>query len=144
MGIEQAGEYFKVLRERAGKRAMPNLRISRLDAAYLINRFFPADCVAQYHIYFPDPWPKKKHRKRRLFSESFCADLRRTLAPDGVLFAATDHAEYYSEMLPRLRSVLAIEEHPQPWEDAPTGRTNYEVKYLKEGRPIYRLIGRKA
>lgn len=144
MGVEQAGEYFKILRERVQKRAMPNVRLSRIDAAYLINRFFQTDCVHQYHIYFPDPWPKKRHRKRRLFSESFCADLRRTLAPDGILYVATDHAEYYSEILPRLRAVFAVEEHPQPWEDAPEGRTNYEVKYLKAGRPIYRLIGRKA
>src|SRR5258708_5410658 len=72
------------------------------------------------------------------------AELRRTLAPDGVLYVATDHAEYYSEILPRLRAVLSIEEHPRPWEDAPAGRTNYEVKYLKAGRPIYRLIGRKT
>jgi tRNA (guanine-N7-)-methyltransferase len=144
MGIEQAGEYFKILRERVEKRAIANLRISRIDAAYLIERFFPDACVSEYHIYFPDPWPKKRHRKRRLFSESFCAHLRRTLTADGILCAATDHAEYYSEILPLLRAVLKIEEHPQPWEDAPAGRTNYEIKYLKQGRPIYRLIGRKT
>jgi tRNA (guanine-N7-)-methyltransferase len=142
MGIEQAGEYYSILRERAEKRLLPNLRACRIDAAYLINRFFPDACVSQYHIYFPDPWPKKRHRKRRLFSESFCADLKRTLTPDGVLNFATDHQEYYSELLPRLRAVLKVEEHPQPWEDAPEGRTNYEVKYLKEGRPIYRLLAR--
>jgi tRNA (guanine-N7-)-methyltransferase len=143
LGVEVAGEYYKVLRERAARRKIANLRVSRIDAAYLIARFFPNECVREYHIYFPDPWPKKRHRKRRLFSEKFCENLKRTLTPDGILYFATDHQEYFTEILPRLRSVLKIEEHPQPWPDAPQGRTNFEVKYMKEGRPIYRLIGRK-
>jgi len=143
MGVELAGEYYRVLHERVGRRDVPNMRISRLDAAYLINRFFPEGCVQAYHIYFPDPWPKKRHHKRRLFSEAFCADLCRTLTTDGVLNFATDHLEYYTEILPRLRAAMDVTEHPAPWEDAPEGRTNYEVKYIKEGRPIYRLIGRR-
>src|SRR5437588_10313752 len=56
LAIEKAGEYYRVLRERATRRALPNLRVSRTDAMYLINRFFPAHCVHEYHIYFPDPW----------------------------------------------------------------------------------------
>ncbi|HEY3322002.1 MAG TPA: tRNA (guanosine(46)-N7)-methyltransferase TrmB [Planctomycetota bacterium] len=140
LAIEQAGEYYNILHERAEKRALPNLRVARIDAAYLVNRFFADSCVAQYHIYFPDPWPKKRHHKRRLFKEEFCRDLRRTLAPDGILYFATDHQDYFVELLPLLRATLKVTEHPEPWPDAPEGRTNYEVKYLREGRPIYRLI----
>lgn len=140
VGVEQAGDYYKVLRERVHRRGLPNLKTARLDAAYLLSRFFPDACVGEYHIYFPDPWPKKRHHKRRLFRPAFCSDLRRTLLPGGVLFFATDHRDYYEEILPLLRAVLRVEEHPQPWEDAPEGRTNFEVKYLKEGRPIYRLV----
>ncbi|HYG74101.1 MAG TPA: tRNA (guanosine(46)-N7)-methyltransferase TrmB [Planctomycetota bacterium] len=144
LGIEQAGEYYMLMRERGERRKIPNFRSCRIDAAYLISRFFANECVDQYHIYFPDPWPKKRHRKRRLFSESFCADLKRTLKPGCPLFFATDHAEYYSEILPRLRTVLDVKEHPEPWEDAPQGRTNFEVKYMKAGRPIYRLVATKS
>jgi len=144
LGIEIAGDYYKLLRERAGKRTnLSNIKTARIDAAYLMQKYFGNDCVDEYHVYFPDPWPKKKHHKRRLFSDQFCADLRRTLKPDGVLWFATDHAEYFSVLLPRLRKTLQVEEHPAPWPDAPGGRTNYEVKYLEEGRPIYRLIGRR-
>jgi tRNA (guanine-N7-)-methyltransferase len=142
LGVERAGEYYRILLDRAGKRALPNLRITRTEAAYLLARFFPTACVSEYHIYFPDPWPKKRHHKRRLFSDSFCQELRRTLIPGGVLNFATDHQDYYTELLPRLRATLKVEEHPAPWPDAPEGRTNYEVKYLKAGRPIYRLIAR--
>jgi len=143
LGIEQAGEYYMLMRERAERRRIPNFRCGRIDAAYLINRFFPDACVDQYHIYFPDPWPKKRHRKRRLLNEGFCADIKRTLKPGCPLYFATDHAEYYTEILPRLRTVLDVKEHPEPWEDAPNGRTNFEVKYMKAGRPIYRLVGMK-
>ena len=144
VGIEQAGDYYRVMHERVLKRMMPNLRTARLDAAYLIHRCFPDSSIREYHVYFPDPWPKKRHRKRRLFSEEFCADIARTLEPTGVLYVATDFEEYYIEdMLPRLRAALDVQEHPQVWEDAPEGRTNYEVKYLKEGRPIFRLVARR-
>jgi tRNA (guanine-N7-)-methyltransferase len=143
LAVERAGEYYRILRERAARRALANLRVSQLDAAYLLARFLPEASVEEYHIYFPDPWPKRKHQKRRLFSESFCRDLRRTLIPGGTLFVATDFHEYYEFILPRLQAVLDVREHPQPWEDAPEGRTNYEVKYLKEGRPIYRLVATK-
>jgi tRNA (guanine-N7-)-methyltransferase len=143
LAVERAGEYYRVLRDRVTRRALSNMRISRLDADYLIARFFPDECVREYHVYFPDPWPKKRHHKRRLFTEQFCADLRRTLIPGGVLYFATDHQDYYQEILPRLQAVLAVREHPERWEDGPQGRTNYEVKYLREGRPIYRLVGTK-
>jgi tRNA (guanine-N7-)-methyltransferase len=143
MGVERAGEYYRMLRDRASKRRLPNFRIARTDAAYLIDRFFADNSVFQYHIYFPDPWPKKRHHKRRLFSENFCASLRRTLQPGGTLFVASDHHEYYLEMLPRLKAVLPMIERSEPWEDAPEGRTNYEVKYIKQGRPIYRAFAIK-
>jgi tRNA (guanine-N7-)-methyltransferase len=140
LACERAGEYYRVLLDRAEKRALPNLRITRTDATYLLARFFPAASVNEYHIYFPDPWPKKRHHKRRLISEGFCVELRRTLVPNGVLYFATDHADYYTELLPRVRATLDVREHPEPWPDAPEGRTNYEIKYLKAGRPIYRFV----
>lgn len=143
MGIEMAGDYYKILRARVTKRRIENLRIARTDAAVLLHRFLPESFVQEYHIYFPDPWPKRRHRKRRLFTTAFCVDIRRTMIPGGRLYVATDFHEYYLEILPRLQSVLQIQEHPQPWEDAPAGRTNYEVKYIKEGRKVFRLVGTK-
>jgi tRNA (guanine-N7-)-methyltransferase len=141
--IERTGEYYRMALKRVVRRKISNLRVVRTDAAYLLHSFFPDACVNEYHIYFPDPWPKKRHHKRRIFTEAFCAGLRRTLVPGGVLFAATDFREYYEELLPRLRAVLTVQEHPGVWEDAPQGRTNFEVKYLRAGREIYRLVARK-
>lgn len=142
VAIELAGTYLNLVRKRVLKRGLTNMRLFKTDAADLIGSCFPDGCVHEYHIYFPDPWPKKRHHKRRLFTPEFCATLRRTLAPDATLFFATDYAEYFEEIQPMLRAVLRVTPHPEPWEDAPAGRTNYEIKYLLEGRPIYRLTAR--
>jgi len=137
VAVERAGEYFQLLKERVGKRPLPNMRVLKTDATTLVARF-PAACVQTYHIYFPDPWPKKRHHKRRLIQPAFCAQLKRTLAHDGRLFFATDHAAYCTEAVPRLEAEFAVTHHPGPWEDAPLGRTNYEIKYMKVDRPIWR------
>ena len=143
IAVERAHEYFKLLRQRAAKRRLPNLRVLRTDGGDLVASCFADRSVTTYHVYFPDPWPKKRHHKRRLFTDSFCAHLRRTLVPGGTLFFATDHGDYCAEILPRLRAALEVVEHSGPWEDAPHGRTNYEIKYLKEGRAIFRLVARR-
>src|SRR5579862_1665052 len=94
IGIERAGEYYRELRARVDKRKLANARVARIDAAHLIHHFFADASVTEYHIYFPDPWPKKRHLKRRLFTDPFCADLRRTMTPGGILYFATDHEDY--------------------------------------------------
>lgn len=142
IAVEPAGKYFGKLKARVAKRRLSNLRVFRTDAVDLIASCFPDHCVDTYHVYFPDPWPKDRHHKRRIFSDYFCAQLRRTLKPDGVLMFATDHAEYLSVLMPSLRAALDVTMHPEPWEDAPEGRTNFEIKYIKQGRPIWRLEAR--
>ncbi len=79
MGVERCGEYYRLMRDRAARKQLANFRCARIDAAYLIKRYFSDASVQQYHIYFPDPWPKKKHLKRRLFNDAFCLDLGHTL-----------------------------------------------------------------
>ena len=143
LGVELCGEYYRMAHARANKRRVENVRVIVAEAQYLLACFFPDRCVQEYHIYFPDPWPKKRHHKRRLFNPPFCAQLRRTLLPGGVLYVATDDQEYYAEIEPLLREALAVEPHPGVWEEAPLGRTNFEVKYMAAGRPIYRLVARR-
>ena len=143
VGLEIAGEFYNILRERSAKRGLKNLKVARIDGAWLMRDRFADNSIDEYHIYFPDPWPKKRHNKRRLLSDEFCAQLQRTLKPGGILWFATDHKEYYSVVLPRLAKVLPVQEHPEPWPDAPAGRTNFEAKYIVQGRPIYRLFAKK-
>jgi tRNA (guanine-N7-)-methyltransferase len=97
----------------------------------------PSATVQAYHIYFPDPWPKKRHHKRRLFNDGFLREIERTLASGGRLWLATDFADYYEAMLDVLDRSEILHEIEVDWEGA---RTNYEEKYLAAGKPIFRRV----
>lgn len=139
LGIEIAGKYHGILVERARKRGLENFLALRGEAAYLMSAVLPAGFARAVHVYFPDPWPKARHHKRRLFDPENLDLLLGLLAPGGRLWFATDFLDYGElvvELLGRMPG-LEIEPHPEPWPDG--ARTNYEAKYMEEGRPILRL-----
>jgi len=85
--------------DRKGRRAgLANLRGVRIESSYFLQHLLPPRSAAALHIYFPDPWPKKKHRKHRLIGESFPALARAALAPGGVVYLRTDDADYFQQM----------------------------------------------
>ena len=85
--------------DRKGRRAgLVNLRGVRIESSYLLQCLLPPHAAAALHIYFPDPWPKKKHHRLRLINESFPTLARTALAPGGSVFLRTDHAEYFQQM----------------------------------------------
>ncbi len=85
--------------DRKGRRAgLANVRGLRIESAYFLEYLLPPHCAAALHIYFPDPWPKKKHRRHRLINEAFPALARAALAPGGRLYLRTDDADYFSQM----------------------------------------------
>jgi tRNA (guanine-N7-)-methyltransferase len=98
IGVERLlGRISKL--DRKGRRAgLKNLRGVRIESAYCLQYLLPPQSAAAIHIYFPDPWPKKKHHKHRLINESFPALARAALAPAGKIFLRTDDAPYFSEM----------------------------------------------
>jgi len=75
-----------------------NARALRLEAAYFAEFLLPCNSVSAFHIYFPDPWPKRKHRANRLINEPFSEVARAALAPDGVVYLRTDDADYFAQM----------------------------------------------
>ena len=104
----------------------------------------PPASVAAYHIYFPDPWPKKRHYKRRLIQPEFVAALARTLEPGGFVNLATDHADYFAGMLPCFDANGSFE-RVQPLAPAtPEEMTDFERDFAMEGRPIHRARFRKV
>ena len=143
LGIEYAAKYLRIMKERAIKKGLRNVRVVRTEASSFISRFFPDACVRELHIYFPDPWPKRRHRKRRLLGPSFIEQAHRVLVAGGELYFATDFMEYFRETVELLKARFRIEEVAGPWPDSPAGRTNYEIKYMAEGRTIGRAIARK-
>lgn len=83
----------------AGVRGIQNIRVLESDGRSLLATGLPAGSIVALHVYFPDPWPKARHHKRRLVDEDFVADAARALAPDGVLRLATDWEHYAQQML---------------------------------------------
>ena len=141
IGIERASKYLRIAHARSLKHNLQNIRLVRVDAQEFFEFFIPIESVQAIHLYFPDPWPKKRHHKRRLFNERFLREVERTLMPEGRLWLATDHGEYFLAMLEVLDGNTCLREVQAEWSGV---RTNYEEKYMEEGKTIYRRILEKA
>jgi tRNA (guanine-N7-)-methyltransferase len=148
LGIEWARKYYRYAVDRIGRWGLTNVRIIRTDVAGFITEFVPEDSIDCFHIYFPDPWPKKRHHKRRFLCEVNLEQLIRCLKASGQIRIATDHAEYFEQ----IKIVLAtrndaLEEidfiKPAVTESGELTGTNFERKYIKDQRPIYTIAVRK-
>jgi tRNA (guanine-N7-)-methyltransferase len=99
IGIEVFLNGFTKLLSAAGRQDIQNLRLIRFDAVEVLGKMIPDSSIAGFHIFFPDPWPKKKHHKRRLVQLPFARLLARKLAPNGYIYCVTDWEEYAHQML---------------------------------------------
>jgi tRNA (guanine-N7-)-methyltransferase len=98
IGVERLPGRIQKL-DRKGRRAgLANLRGVRIESAYFMQYLLPPHAASALHVYFPDPWPKKKHRRHRLINEIFPALARAALAPGGVVYLRTDDADYFAQM----------------------------------------------
>ena len=140
LGIEVAKKYHRILVGRARRRGLRNLVALHGEAQALLATSLPRGFARAVHVYFPDPWPKARHHRRRLFDPESLDLVTGLLVPGGTLWFATDHAEYGVVVEAILRSApdLDVGRHAGPWPDG--ARTNYEAKYEEEGRPILRLV----
>jgi tRNA (guanine-N7-)-methyltransferase len=139
LGIEQVAEYHRLFVSRARRRGVDNWLALRGEALYLLSSVLPRGFAAAVHVYFPDPWPKARHHKRRLFDPETVDLVIGLLAPQGRLYFATDFLDYGELVLELLSGYpgLAVTRREAPWDEGP--RTNYEAKYMSLGRPILRL-----
>jgi tRNA (guanine-N(7)-)-methyltransferase len=94
LAVELAATIAQLMAVRAGRSGLENLKVVRMDARTLVNIMLPEASVDAFHIYFPDPWPKERHLKHRLFTRWFAVSLKRRLRPHAPLFVATDVADY--------------------------------------------------
>ncbi len=94
LGIELAGEYHGIFVDRARRRRLSNWVALRGEALYLLSAVLPAGFASAVHVYFPDPWPKSRHHKRRLFDPESVDLVLGLLRPGGRLLFATDFLEY--------------------------------------------------
>jgi len=134
LAIESAATIAQLIALRANRRGLANLRVIRMDARTLVNLMLPDASVSAYHIYFPDPWPKARHLKHRLFMPSFVSSLARTLQPGAPLFVATDVAAYAERIFALLLDGgFRLVELPVPGATL----TGFARKFIAEGRPIH-------
>ena len=143
LGIEWANEFYKFAADRMARWGLTNVRIMRTDARQFVIDRLPDACLSVLHVYHPDPWPKKRHHKRRLFNTRFVDAAIRVLVPGGRWSIQTDHAEYFETMQALTSGRVELSEAPFLDTDAGIPEegvaTNFEIKYRKEGRVIYRL-----
>ena len=86
--------------DRKGRRAaLTNLRCVRIESSYFLKYLLPAHSATALHVYFPDPWPKRKHRRHRLVSEQFVSLAYEVLQPGGRVYLRTDDADYFKQMI---------------------------------------------
>jgi tRNA (guanine-N7-)-methyltransferase len=137
IGIEKSLHYHRVIHERVSKRALRNVRLINHDAFPVLQKMFPDASVAEVHIYFPDPWPRRREQKRRIIRAEALAEIRRVLVDGGSGIYVTDHREYFDVAAPLIAQFFRSEMRIPGPTDLP--RTNYEAKYRAEGREIYEV-----
>src|SRR5438105_789587 len=115
LGIEWARWFWRYSSDRLRRNKCENARTVRAEAVYFLTEFVPEQSVCVLHIYFPDPWPKKRHHKRRLIQEKFMPVVQRILKPGGRLQVVTDFAEYYEQIEQVIRaSPLVVVDYNRP------------------------------
>lgn len=122
--------------------SLGNLRVMQHDATEVIRDMIPMSSLAGVHVYFPDPWPKKRHHKRRLLQPGFVAELAKRLQPGGYLHCATDWEEYAQQMLEVLRAEPLLRNSAAEFAARPTWRplTKFEARGLKLGHGVWDLV----
>jgi len=131
------------LLKRIGEQGLQNLRIVRHDAVEVLQHMIAPASLAGAHVFFPDPWHKKKHHKRRLIQPALVALLASRLAPGGYLHCATDWQDYAEQMLavlgaePQLRNTAAADYAPRP-DYRPL--TKFEQRGLRLGHGVWDLV----
>jgi tRNA (guanine-N7-)-methyltransferase len=151
IGIEYAKAYADFAADRPRRHRLDNTRLVHGEASWWVRCHVPDNSLHALHIYFPDPWPKARHHKRRLIQLPFLKEVHRILIPGGILRLVTDHADYFAHMQATLaaQSDLTVIPFTSPVplkEDAPEGSivgTNFERKYIAEGRSFHATAAQK-
>ena len=142
LGAEIAGGYARLCAGRLAAAGRTNARIIHGDATFLVRSMLPDACLGGVHVYFPDPWWKARHRKRRVLSELFLRHAGRVLPPGAILHVWTDVEEYFHESMAFARATGLFndprdEEAPPPEHDLDY-RTHFERRTRIAGAPVWR------
>ncbi|HEX8987149.1 MAG TPA: tRNA (guanosine(46)-N7)-methyltransferase TrmB [Rhodocyclaceae bacterium] len=145
LGIEVHSPGVGSLLKEIATRELTNLRVIQHDAVEVVRDMIPPGSLAGIHIYFPDPWPKKRHHKRRLVQGPFVAQLASRLAPGGYLHCATDWEEYAQQMLEVLGAEPLLQNTAAGFAPRPDYRppTKFEQRGLRLGHGVWDVVFRR-
>jgi tRNA (guanine-N7-)-methyltransferase len=141
-GIEYANWFWRYASDRLRRNGCLNARTVRAEAGYFCKEFLAGGSLSALHIYFPDPWPKKRHQKRRLIQAGFVLEIRRILRPGGRVQIVTDHEDYYQQIQEVVNgSGMKVIDYDRPGSagDGEFAGTNFERKYRRQGRPFFAI-----
>jgi tRNA (guanine-N7-)-methyltransferase len=141
LGIDRMLKRIRKIDNRARRMGLENVRLMRIEGYYAVSYLIPADSIRTYYIFFPDPWPKKRHHENRIFNPRFVDALHRTLETGGVVHIATDHLPYFEDIAETMRGDKRFVEI-EPFAPQPEERTDFELWYLDK-KPIGRCSFRK-
>jgi len=134
LGVEVHTPGVGALLKRVEEQALTNVRVVQHDAVEVVRDMIPPASLAGIHVFFPDPWPKKRHHKRRLVQPAFVGLLASRLASGGYLHAATDWQEYADHILATLSAEPALVNRTSGFADRPATRP--ETKFEQRGRRL--------
>ena len=141
IGVERLLGRLQKLDRKGRRNGLKNLRGVRIESAYFLQYLLPPHSVSAVHVYFPDPWPKKKHHRHRIISGTFPGIARRALQPGGTVFLRTDHAEYFQQMNEVFAASKDFEPVETPVELAEV-LTDFERDFNAQGIPTLRAAFR--
>ena len=147
LGIEIAAKYARFTAARLAGRQLANAKLVHGDAERMFSELLPDASLAAVHVYFPDPWWKMRHRKRRVMNTAFVRDVERTLEPGGALHFWTDVAEYFETALEMLATATRLA-GPLPVAEQPAAhdldyRTHFERRMRLHDATVHRAEFRK-
>jgi tRNA (guanine-N7-)-methyltransferase len=128
--------------KKAARAGLQNVRVLRLESLYTATHLLPRDAVSRAYVFFPDPWPKRAHHKRRLIQDDFLEQVRLCLQPGAELRLKTDDLPYFLWMEKVAASAQGWTRQDWP-EDPEYPVTNFEARFLAQGLPIHKMILRK-
>ena len=146
LGVEVHEAGVAALLRRIDERRLANLRIVRHDAVEVLQQMVAPASLAGVHLFFPDPWPKKRHHKRRLVQPAWAALVASRLAPGGTLHCATDWEPYAEQMLQVLTDEPLLRNTAAAYAERPAYRplTKFEARGLRLGHGVRDLVFTRA